>query len=106
MIQPLRRFDYQQITIMDIQLLVQSCRHEVGHAIQDAQDYNFMRIRHSLVPVANFGSNISWVFIMIGIFATMSKLLLLGIILMAAGVVFQLVTLPVEFDASKRNATN
>lgn len=51
-----------------------------------------MRIRHSLVPVANFGSNISWVFIMIGIFATMSKLLLLGIILMAAGVVFQLVT--------------
>ncbi|MBL2271162.1 zinc metallopeptidase, partial [Klebsiella pneumoniae] len=70
--------------------------HEVGHAIQDAQDYNFMRIRHSLVPVANFGSNISWVFIMIGIFATMSKLLLLGIILMAAGVVFQLVTLPVE----------
>ena len=102
MIQPLRRFDYQQITIMDIQLLVQQLRHEVGHAIQDAQDYNFMRIRHSLVPVANFGSNISWVFIMIGIFATMSKLLLLGIILMARGVVFQLVTLPVEFDASKR----
>ena len=103
MIQPLRRFDYQQITIMDIQLLVQRvAAHEVGHAIQDAQDYNFMRIRHSLVPVANFGSNISWVFIMIGIFATMSKLLLLGIILMAAGVVFQLVTLPVEFDASKR----
>ena len=83
-------------------MLVQQLRHEVGHAIQDAQDYNFMRIRHSLVPVANFGSNISWVFIMIGIFATMSKLLLLGIILMAAGVVFQLVTLPVEFDASKR----
>ncbi|MCI0765747.1 zinc metallopeptidase [Bacillus sp. TL12] len=76
--------------------------HEVGHAIQDAKDYKFMRFRHSLVPVANFGSNISWVFIMIGIFATMSKLLLLGIVLMAAGVVFQLVTLPVEFDASKR----
>ncbi len=36
--------------------------HEVGHAIQDAKDYNFMRIRHSLVPVANFGSNISWIF--------------------------------------------
>ena len=78
-----KRFDYQQITITVIQLLVQQLRHEVGHAIQDAQDYNFMRIRHSLVPVANFGSNISWVFIMIGIFATMSKLLLLGIILMA-----------------------
>ena len=103
MIQPLRRFDYQQITIMDIQLLVQQLqRHEVGHAIQDAKDYKFMRVRHSLVPVANFGSNMSWIFVLIGIFAQMSGLLLLGIILMAAGVVFQLVTLPVEFDASKR----
>ena len=61
-----------------------------------------MRVRHSLVPVANFGSNMSWIFVLIGIFAQMSGLLLLGIILMAAGVVFQLVTLPVEFDASKR----
>lgn len=76
--------------------------HEVGHAIQDAKDYNFMRVRHSLVPVANFGSNMSWVFVLIGVFAQMSGLLLLGIILMAAGVIFQLVTLPVEFDASKR----
>ena len=76
--------------------------HEVGHAIQDAKDYKFMRVRHSLVPVANFGSNMSWIFVLIGIFAQMSGLLLLGIILMAAGVVFQLVTLPVEFDASKR----
>ena len=76
--------------------------HEVGHAIQDAKDYNFMRFRHSLVPVANFGSNMSWVFIMIGMFAHMANLLFLGIILMAAGVLFQLITLPVEFDASKR----
>ncbi|MFD0768520.1 zinc metallopeptidase [Bacillus sp. CGMCC 1.60114] len=76
--------------------------HEVGHAIQDAKDYGFMRFRHSLVPVANFGSNMSWIFIMIGMFARMSNLLLLGIILMAAGVLFQLITLPVEFDASKR----
>ena len=83
-------------------MLVQQLRHEVGHAIQDAKDYKFMRVRHSLVPVANFGSNMSWIFVLIGIFAQMSGLLLLGIILMAAGVVFQLVTLPVEFDASKR----
>lgn len=76
--------------------------HEVGHAIQDAKDYNFMRFRHALVPVANFGSNMSWVFIMIGMFAHMANLLLLGIILIAGGVLFQLVTLPVEFDASKR----
>lgn len=76
--------------------------HEVGHAIQDSQDYAALRIRHSLVPVANIGSNLSWVFIMIGIFAQLSGMLLLGIIFMAAAVVFQLVTLPVEFNASNR----
>ncbi|MDZ5608728.1 zinc metallopeptidase [Bacillus pseudomycoides] len=76
--------------------------HEVGHAIQDANDYSFMRLRYSLVPVANLGSNISWIFIMIGMFTAMTNMLLLGIILMAAGVLFQMVTLPVEIDASKR----
>lgn len=76
--------------------------HEVGHAIQDNEDYAALRIRHSLVPVANIGSNLSWVFIMIGIFAQLSGMLLLGIIFMAAAVVFQLVTLPVEFNASNR----
>lgn len=76
--------------------------HEVGHAIQDSQDYAALRLRHSLVPVANIGSNLSWVFIMIGIFAQLSGMLLLGIIFMAAAVVFQLVTLPVEFNASNR----
>ncbi|MFX3622803.1 MAG: zinc metallopeptidase [Ectobacillus sp.] len=76
--------------------------HEVGHAIQDARDYNFMRFRHALVPVANLGSNMSWIFIMIGIFAGLTNMLLLGIVLMAAGVLFQLITLPVEFDASRR----
>lgn len=76
--------------------------HEVGHAIQDQQDYAFLRFRHALVPVANIGSNFSWILIMIGIFAGMSGLLLLGIAFMAAAVLFQLVTLPVEFDASNR----
>jgi uncharacterized protein len=76
--------------------------HECGHAIQDAQKYAFLRFRHALVPVANIGSNLSWVLIMIGIFAQMSGMLLLGIIFMAAAVLFQVVTLPVEFNASSR----
>lgn len=76
--------------------------HEVGHAIQDAESYAFLRFRHALVPVANIGSNMSWIFIMIGIFANLSGMMLLGIILMAFGVLFQVVTLPVEFNASSR----
>ncbi|TMN23726.1 zinc metallopeptidase [Lentibacillus cibarius] len=76
--------------------------HEVGHAIQDAQDYAFLRFRHALVPLANTGSNFSFFLILIGIFFQMSEMLLLGIIFMSAAVLFQLVTLPVEFDASNR----
>ncbi|WP_421379203.1 zinc metallopeptidase [Bacillus salacetis] len=76
--------------------------HEVGHAIQDSQNYSFLRFRHALVPVANIGSNLSWVFILIGIFSQISGMFLLGIVLMAAGVLFQMVTLPVEFNASSR----
>jgi uncharacterized protein len=76
--------------------------HEVGHAIQDQKNYAFLRVRHSLVPIASIGSNFSWVLIMVGIFAQLSGLLLLGIIFMAAAVLFQVVTLPVEFNASNR----
>ncbi|OMP65850.1 zinc metallopeptidase [Domibacillus epiphyticus] len=76
--------------------------HEVGHAIQDKEAYSFLRFRHALVPIANISSNMSWIFIMIGIFTTMSNMLLLGIVLMAAGVLFQVITLPVEFNASNR----
>lgn len=77
--------------------------HEVGHAIQDKEAYSFLRFRHALVPVANITSKASWVFIMIGlIFSSMNSMLLVGIILLAVGVVFQLVTLPVEFNASTR----
>lgn len=76
--------------------------HEVGHAIQDQQDYAFLRFRHALVPVANIGSNFSWILILIGMFTAMSGLVLLGIIFMAAAVLFQFVTLPVEFNASNR----
>ncbi|MFD1018471.1 zinc metallopeptidase [Thalassobacillus hwangdonensis] len=76
--------------------------HEVGHAIQDAQDYAFLRFRHALVPVAGFGSNISIFLIIGGFIFGMMNLALLGIIFFAVAVLFQLVTLPVEFDASNR----
>lgn len=76
--------------------------HEVGHAIQDAQDYAFLRFRHALVPLANTGSNMSFFLILGGIIFSMSGLFLLGIIFMSFAVLFQLVTLPVEFDASSR----
>lgn len=76
--------------------------HECGHAIQDGQGYAFLRFRHALVPVANLGSNASWILIMIGILFHASGMLLLGIIFMAAAVLFQIVTLPVEFNASSR----
>lgn len=76
--------------------------HEVGHAIQDQQDYAFLRFRHTLVPVANIGSNFSWILILIGFLAGLSGFVLLGILFMAFAVVFQIVTLPVEFNASNR----
>ncbi|BDH61404.1 zinc metallopeptidase [Lysinibacillus sp. PLM2] len=76
--------------------------HEVGHAIQHKEAYSFLTLRSKLVPVANISSNASWIFVLIGIFASQSGFLLAGIALLAVGVVFQIVTLPVEFDASKR----
>ncbi|WP_018660383.1 zinc metallopeptidase [Heyndrickxia acidiproducens] len=76
--------------------------HEVGHAIQDKVNYGPLRLRHRLVPVANLGSNASWIFILLGMFTQLTGLFLLGIILMALAVLFQLVTLPVEFNASSR----
>lgn len=75
--------------------------HEVGHAIQDKEAYAFLRFRHRMVPAVNLTTNASWIFIMIGIFAS-NTFLGLGIAMMAVGVVFQLVTLPVEFNASNR----
>lgn len=76
--------------------------HECGHAIQDKEAYTFLTVRSKLVPAANLSSNASWIFIMIGLIATIKPLMLAGIILLALGVLFQVVTLPVEFDASKR----
>lgn len=76
--------------------------HEVGHACQYAQGYAPMKVRGSLVPVVNMASN-AWVFVlMIGIFANIMPFVTLAIVLYAAVVLFQLVTLPVEFNASAR----
>lgn len=76
--------------------------HEVGHAIQDAESYAFLRFRSALVPVANFGSNISIFLIIGGFILGAMQLATIGVIFFAAAVLFQLVTLPVEFDASNR----
>lgn len=79
--------------------------HECGHAVQHAIGYAPLQIRGALVPVANFGSTLSWPLILVGIFLNgqMSALLInLGILLFSGAVLFQLITLPVEFNASNR----
>ncbi len=76
--------------------------HEAGHAVQFDKGYVPGRIRTALVPVVNFASNVWMIVFIIGISMAMSGLINLAIILFAASVLFQLVTLPVEFDASRR----
>lgn len=76
--------------------------HEVGHAIQHARDYAPLRFRNAIVPVVNFASNLSWLFILAGLFLSFTGLIDIGIILFTGSVVFQIVTLPVEFNASSR----
>ena len=77
--------------------------HECGHAIQHARGYTPVKIRSSLVPVATFGSAISWPLIVIGLLMGYhSPLITIGIILFSSVVLFHLVTLPVEFNASAR----
>ncbi|GAA5415359.1 hypothetical protein Pryu01_00383 [Paraliobacillus ryukyuensis] len=75
--------------------------HEVGHAIQDAQAYAFLRFRSSLFPLANLGDKLGFILIIAGIFLT-PMLSIIGVVFMGFAVLFQLVTLPVEFDASNR----
>lgn len=76
--------------------------HEVGHAIQDEEEYAFLNFRSALFPVANLGSNMSFILIIAGLLMGLNNLILFGIIFMAAAVLFQFVTLPVEFNASSR----
>lgn len=79
--------------------------HECGHAIQHAKGYAPLKLRSTLVPIANFGSKIAWPLIIFGLFLSgeSSTLLInIGIIAFLGAVVFQLITLPVEFNASNR----
>ena len=76
--------------------------HECGHAVQHARGYVPMNIRSALVPVANLGSSLWLILLMIGFFLNMMQLVWAGIILYAFAVLFHVVTLPVEFNASRR----
>lgn len=77
--------------------------HECGHAIQHAKGYAPLGLRSALVPVANLGSKLSWLFILAGmLFSFNHTLIVTGIIMFSLAVLFQLVTLPVEFNASSR----
>ncbi|WP_407856285.1 zinc metallopeptidase [Enterococcus hailinensis] len=77
--------------------------HECGHAVQDAKNYLPLRLRAAIVPVANIGSTLSFPLIMIGVFMSWNQTLInIGILAFSLALIFQLVTLPVEFDASRR----
>ena len=76
--------------------------HEAGHALQDAKNYAPLVIRNLAVPSANFGSGTGMGLIMLGVFTGMTGLIMVGVILFTAVVAFQLVNLPVEFDAKAR----
>lgn len=78
--------------------------HECGHAIQDKDNYTFMRIRSKMVPFVNLSSKLGYLAITIGIIFSLFDLAIFGIVLLLAILAFQLVTLPVEFDASNRAA--
>lgn len=76
--------------------------HEVGHAIQHAQAYSFFRVRSALFPAVQFASNIWMLFLLGGLFLGILGFIYIAIVLYAIAVLFQIVTLPVEFDASRR----
>lgn len=76
--------------------------HEVGHAIQHKESYPMLVLRHRMFPVVNFASRISPILLIAGILLSLTNLIWLGIIFFAAAVAFQLVTLPVEFNATSR----
>ena len=76
--------------------------HEAGHAIQHAEKYGPLKLRSALVPTASIGSNLGYMVMLIGLFMSSSNVVLIGAALFSAILIFQVVTLPVEFDASNR----
>ena len=79
--------------------------HECGHAIQDNVGYAPLRLRSAFVPVANLGSTLSWPLIVIGLLIGMTPFIRLGIWMFTLALLFQVITLPVEFNASSRAVT-
>lgn len=80
--------------------------HEVGHAIQDKEGYFFMRIRSAIVPFVNFASRFGYIAIMVGLIFGILNIAWAGVGLLLVILIFQLITLPVEFDASRRAIAN
>ena len=76
--------------------------HEAGHAIQHAEKYAFLGMRTALVPLAGIGSSLGYVVMLVGLLMSMTPLLLVGAALFSLVLLFQVITLPVEFDASSR----
>ncbi len=76
--------------------------HECGHALQHKEGYRSLLIRNQLIPVFNFSQNIGWIILMIGFLFGATNIALLGVIILSLMLVFQLLTLPIEFNASKR----
>jgi Zn-dependent membrane protease YugP len=76
--------------------------HELGHAMQDKEDYFPMRLRGALVPAVNIGSYLGWILILIGMFLQMTGVAWLGVLVFSGGALFALATLPVELNASAR----
>jgi len=76
--------------------------HELGHAMQDAEDYFPMKIRSGLVPIVSIGSNLGWILIIVGLMLRSPNLAWIGVIVFSGGALFALATLPVEFNASAR----
>lgn len=89
---------YNNSTIASVSIAA----HEAGHAIQHAKGYKPLIIRNSIAPIVGFASNLAWPLLFIGLFFQISGLFTLGILMFSAAVLFQGITLPVEFNASKR----
>lgn len=89
---------YQKATLAAVGVAA----HEAGHALQDARGYLALQLRSALVPVAQIGTNLAWPLLFIGFMLQTMALVKFGVLLFAAAVLFQLVTLPVEFNASHR----
>lgn len=89
---------YEKATISSMAIAA----HECGHAIQHKEGYKPMKVRSAIVPVVQFGTSISYYIILIGFILGLANLIYIGIGFTALGLVFQIITLPVEFDASRR----